>query len=331
MLVNSAGGIFTQVFSLQHLDAAELALQPPEHIAQTSSDTATAAWRYLLASMALRKAGLESEANDYMNHASSSGFKDDLFAAEVLGEAGLALLKAERYSEAAQTLDSASAFWRDVCEEAINSATNADSSTDLAQRIVKILAACDAEMSVSPESAPHIVRSWLVERAVPRSTDVCYGFATLLARAGHADDAREVSRELLEWMEKAFTLKTMDEAPLAERLTEPAVRHAFYRMQLANGEVDLSDGKFAESAAAFSAAAGIYEGHAMDATEIVLLLQAKFNEANSLLRLSKWDEALRIYALVEHGFERFATPSALQRVKQAILFARMKKEEESVP
>ena len=87
MLVNSAGGIFTQVFSLQHLDAADLALQPPEHIDQTSSDTATAAWRHLLASMALRKAGLESEANDYMNHASSSGFKDDLFSAEVLGEA----------------------------------------------------------------------------------------------------------------------------------------------------------------------------------------------------------------------------------------------------
>ena len=116
---------------------------------------------------------------------------------------------------------------------------------------------------------------------------------------------------------QAFTLKTVDAAPLGERLTESAVRHAFYRMQLATGEVDLADGKFAESAAAFAAAAGIYEGHAMDATDIVLLLQAKFNEANSLLRLSKWDEALRIYALVEHGFERFATPSALQRVKQA--------------
>ena len=117
----------------------------------------------------MRKAGLESAANDYMNHASSSGFKDDLFSAEILGEAGLALLKAERYSDAAQTLDSASAFWRDVCEEALDCSRNAASSTDLAQRIAKILAACDTEMPVSPQSAPRILRRWLVERAVPRS------------------------------------------------------------------------------------------------------------------------------------------------------------------
>jgi tetratricopeptide (TPR) repeat protein len=330
MTASSNEGIFTQLFSLKHLNPSELALKGPQHIAKTSSDTALTAWRYLFASMALRKAGFESEANDYLNHASKSGFKDDIFSAEVLSEAGLSLKKAERYSDAINTLDSASALWRDVCGAALDAGKDAAAGLDFAARILKILAACGPQLSVSRESAPHIVRCWLTERAVGRRADVYYGFATLLARAGHSEDARTTGRELLEWMENNFAVRTRASSSLADRVTHPCVRKAFYQLRLAGGEVELADGSFAVSAESFADAARMYEGHTMDPSDVVALLQAKFNEANSLLRLAKWDEALSIYALVEHGFERFATPSALQRVKQAILFARMKKEEESV-
>jgi tetratricopeptide (TPR) repeat protein len=324
-------GFFTRAFSLKPLNAHDLALQGPDHVAR-SLRGAAAAWRYLLGAMVLRRAGLESEANDFLNHASAADLKDDVFSAEVLSEAGLALQKNDRLADAGRTLDSASAIWRDACQDALGACAKdaGPACVAFARRLLPLAEAAGVELPFSPDRltpdlASRLVRRWLIERAVPRRAVVFYGFATVLARAGHHADARQVGGELLAWLEEHVA-----RPPLETGALEAPIREAFYRMRLAAGEIELAAGKFAESAEAFAGAARVYEGHAVDAADVVWMLQAKFNEANSLLRLARYDEALRIYALVEHGFERFATPAALQRVQQAILFARMKKEEEGV-
>jgi tetratricopeptide (TPR) repeat protein len=330
-------GLFSSVFDPARLDAAELALKGPASVHK--GDVAIAAWQLLLGAMALRHEGLQSEANDWLNHAAGSKYKEDIFSAETLSEAGLALSKADRAADAASTLDSASAIWRDACEAGFAACAGGDEkrAIDFGLRLLPMAEAANVELpfrriNASGAVVATVTRMWLTERAIPRRAEVFYAFATLLARAGQPDDARAIGRELLAWVERHFTgLAGRDgKTPVQDRSMEASVRVAIYRIKLAQGEIELAAGNYRESANAFADAARMFEGHAFDGSDVVRLLQAKFNEANSLLRLREYDKALGIYALVEHGFEHFADPSALQRVQQAILFTKMKKEEEGV-
>lgn len=330
-------GLFSSIFDPARFDATELALKGPASV--RAGDAAVGAWQFLLGAMALRNLGLQSEANDWLNHAAKSKYKEDLFSAEVLSEAGLALQKTDRVADAGSTLDSASAIWRDACDAGLAACTGGDEkrAVDFGLGLLPMAEAAGVELpfkrvNASGAVCASLARMWLTERAIPRRAEVFYAFATLLARAGHHDDARKVGDELRTWIERHFTgLAGHDgQTPVQDRSMEASVRAALYRIKLAEGEIELAAGNFRESAGAFADAARLFEGHTFDGSDVVRLLQAKFNEANSLLRLREYDKALGIYALVEHGFERFATPSALQRVQQAILFAKMKKEEEGV-
>jgi tetratricopeptide (TPR) repeat protein len=330
----STEDVFIRAFEPARQAAHALALGGAEATSRSGSQPIVGRWRCLLGASALRAAGLVSEANDFINHAAAGDDREDLLSAEVLTEAGLALKKADRLEDAAGTLDSALAVWLDACSDAVTGAQRQHSAA-FAARLRPLLEAADLKppSTFDEVTASKLAVAWLTERAAPRWSTALYAFAPICVACGQAERARAIIDLVQRWFEGHLTgpMASLtagdDDDPFRGPHLAPPVREAAYRIQLARGEAELAADEYEASAQAFAAAAGIYEGHAVDARDVVWMLQAKFNQANSLLRLSRWDEALKIYALVEHGFERFATPGALARVQQAILFARMKREE----
>jgi tetratricopeptide (TPR) repeat protein len=96
---------------------------------------------------------------------------------------------------------------------------------------------------------------------------------------------------------------------------------------LAHGELELAAGAFQASADAFGEAVKLYDGHVWDTADVSRMIQAHTNQANSLLRLGRFDEALGIYELAEMGFHSIHDEASATRVQHAKLFAKMKKEE----
>jgi tetratricopeptide (TPR) repeat protein len=93
------------------------------------------------------------------------------------------------------------------------------------------------------------------------------------------------------------------------------------------GEVELAAGRFQESADGFSAAVRIYDGHVEDTADMSRMIRAHVNQANSLLRLGRYDEALGIYELAQMGFRSIHDEASVARVEHAKLVARTKKAE----
>jgi tetratricopeptide (TPR) repeat protein len=104
-------------------------------------------------------------------------------------------------------------------------------------------------------------------------------------------------------------------------------RHALYKLMLARGEAELAAGALQSSADAFAEAVKLYDGHVWDSADISRMIQAHTNQANSLLRLGRFDAALGIYELAEMGFRSIGDAASAARVQHARLFAKMKKEE----
>jgi tetratricopeptide (TPR) repeat protein len=224
------------------------------------------------------------------------------------------------------------AAWRDVCgqaEKACKSA-NKQAAVEFASHLLPLFAAARAKPPASEAAVRSgtqsvtIVKQWLSQRAVMGRAQTTNAFLRLLARAGKIDDARSVLKEELEWVALNFTspAKPVAAGALEKRLMSSTTRRALYLLLLAQGDIELAAGNFQESAGGFGSAVAIYEGQVEDHSDISRLLRAKFNQANSLLRLHRVKEAINIYELCRHGFNSIDDSEAAQRVEHAIVFAK---------
>jgi len=326
--------LFSRIFERPSSDINALMFLTPDQVKAAASSPEVGAWRLLLGSMAFRRAGERSSANDWLNHASQSGVTDDVFKAELLAEAGNGLYSSDRLREAFDILNSAHAVWRDVCGEAADASapSNPKAATDFARRLLPLLEAAAVTLPVNMaevhggKHAVPIIRKWLEERAVVARAENAATFVRLLSKVGQIADAQSICVEETEWAAQHFTSPAV---PLAKRAIEERnmsapVRRALYGLLLGQGEASLAANEYAESAAAFGRAAAIYDGNANDYNDVNRLLRAKFNQANSLLRLDRFAEAIGIYELCEHGFNSIGDDAAAQRVAHAKLFARTK-------
>ncbi len=326
----TAASSFTGIFPQYAVNVEALLLTDPGKVEKEASSPTVAAW----GSMALRRAGQSSPANDWLNHASRLGADDDLLKAELLGEAGRDLYAADRTQDAFKILNTAQAVWRDLCDQALAAcaAEASPAAIELATGLLAPFEAAGREPPATPAAirsgkrAVSLIRQWLVERAAPARAETAATFVRALAKLGGVDDARKICDEELGWIAGHFTRPAAPVAahPLEDRSMESAVREAIYLLLLARGEVGLAAGEVQASADDFGRAAALYEEHAMDVNDSNRLLRAKFNQANSFLRLEQFAEAIKIYKLCEFGFSSLGDEAAAQRVRQAILFARTK-------
>jgi len=324
--------LYDRIFEYPPTNVALLAFTDPEEIVKGAESRDIAAWELLLGSMQLRRAGQRSPANDWLNHASRLEVKDDVFKAELLGEAGQNLFDSDRLQEAYDTLNSAAAIWRDVCKQAAKACEDANSQavTEFASQLLPMFAGAKSKPPASAISirngtkAMQMVQQWLSGRAVTGRAQTTNTFLRLLAKVGQIDDARGILKEELDWVVLNFTMpaEPATARPLRERVISRTTRRALYLLLLTQGEIELTAGDFQASADGFEAAAGIYDGQTEDENDINRLLRAKFNEANSLLRMNRIDEAIDIYELCKHGFNSINDAEAVQRVDHAIVFAR---------
>lgn len=324
--------VFTRVFQSDPTSAAALVFTDPDEIEKRAKSRDVAAWELLLGSMQLRRAGQSSPANDWLNRASRMPIKDDVFRAELLGEAGQGLYESDRLQDAFEILNSAEATWRDVCEQAAHACRDSkpEEAAEFASHLLPLFAAAKIKPPAtkaaiqSGKQAVPMVQRWLAERAVPSRAQTANTFIRLLCKAGRIDDARKICKEEMEWIARNFTspAKPVTALALSKREMSRAARTALYLLLLAEGEVELAGGEFEKSADGFGKAASIFEGKVEDHNDINRLLQAKANQANSLLRLHRIKEALDIYELCEHGFNSLGDRAAAQRVAHAKLFAR---------
>jgi pentatricopeptide repeat protein len=218
-----------------------------------------------------------------------------------------------------------------VCDEAAGACKGQKpkAAAEFAARLLPLFAAAKTKAPASEaairggKQAVPMVRQWLAERAVLGRAENAATFIRLLCKAGQIDDARKVCGEEMEWTARNFTSPAgpVKSLGLDKRQMSPTARRALYMLLLAQGEVDLADNEFEKSADRFGEAAAIYEKKVEDHADINRLLRAKFNQANSLLRIKRIDEAIGIYDLCEHGFHSIGDTQAAQRVAHAKLFA----------
>jgi len=332
----NASNVFARIFDPPAIDTTRLIFADPIEIAEAAESPEVAAWTLLLGSMALRRAGESGPANAWLNAAVSVQLEDDLFRAELLGEAGQSLSQGDRLQDAVGVLDSAEAIWRDVCAEAIDASGQRAAAIGFATRLLPIFTAAGTDPPVDEEGvrsgrqALWLIRLWLSERAVIGRARSTSAYLRLLAKSGRTDDARQILDAALSWTIDRFVTPGEPGQPFG--LDEPhmsaATRRALYYLRLAKGELDLAEGDAKASAASFAEAAATYEGNAQDYGDVSALLQAKFNQANSLLRLGRIPEAVKIFELCEHGFGSIGDANAGQRVAHAKLYARSLVEDE---
>jgi tetratricopeptide (TPR) repeat protein len=323
--------VYDRIFEYPPTDVAELLLTEPDQITKRRKSKEVAAWELLLGAMQLRRAGERSPANDWLNHASRLSIDNDVFRAELLGEAGQGLYESDRLQDAFTTLNSAEAVWRDVCEQAEDacSRSKTEAAVEIALHLLPLFAAAHAKAPASVatvrsgSNAIPIVREWLAERAVVGRAQTASRFVRLLTKARQFDDARTILDEEMDWIAVTFTApaKPASAYPLEQREMSRKARRGLYLLLLADGELALAADEFQRSADRFASAAALYQNQVEDYSDISRLLQAKCNQANSLLRLGRIQEALDIYELCEHGFNSIGQTSAAQRVAHAKLFA----------
>jgi tetratricopeptide (TPR) repeat protein len=327
---------FSRVFETSKAETQLLVLTDPAEVARDVKPALKAAWKLLIGAMALRKAGYLSEANDWLNNAVGRGVKDDVFQAELLTEAGLALNASDRLADALTALNSAEAFWRDATSSAVSAANG--KAKKIAASLGALLQAVGIKgggsAKPSKDSDATRIRSWLHDRAVRRRAETSATLARILIKAGRLDDATALCSECQDWILADFTTPPGAVAaglPLKKRQMSPAAREGLYILLLAQGEIELAGNKIKTSANTFGAAADIYDGNQVDYADISRLLRAKFNQANSLLRLKQYKKVVDIYDLVEGGFHSIGDTAAADRVAQARLIARSKLEDDAEP
>jgi pentatricopeptide repeat protein len=326
---------FMGIFEPSPQEAAVLAFTEPSAVVEEASSPEVAAWRLLLGSIALRVAGDRSAANDWLNHASELQIDSDVFKAELLGEAGAGLYQSDRLQDAFGILNSSIAIWRDACNAALDASKPAKrkEAADFAAQLQPLIEAAEPRSQGKRPAVGQVIREWLDDRAVVGRAQTTATFIRLLCKAGQVDDARAICNEEMDWTARNFTSPGVSVAdrPLKEREMPGPARRAVYALLLALGEVDLAAEAFEASAADFNQAAAIYDGNVMDYADVQRLLQAKFNEANSLLRLGRTSEAIAIYELCEHGFSSVQNEAAAQRATAAKLYAQTQALDDSEP
>jgi tetratricopeptide (TPR) repeat protein len=324
--------VYDRIFENPPKDLAELVLTEPDQITKRRKSKEVAAWELLLGAMQLRRAGERSPANDWLNHAVRLSIDNDVFRAELFGEAGQGLYESDRLEDAFTTLNSAEGVWRDVCEQAEDacSRSKTEAAVEIALHLLPLFAAAHTKAPASEaavrsgSNAIAMVREWLAERAVVGRAQTASSFVRLLTKARQFDDARTILGQEIDWVAGTFTApaKPASAYPLEQRQMSPKARRALYLLLLAGGELALAADEFQRSADRFAAAAALYQNQVEDFGDISRLLQAKFNQANSLARLGRIQEALDLYELCEHGFNSIGQDAAAQRVAHAKLYAR---------
>lgn len=325
--------LYDRIFEYAAGDVGLLALTGPEAVERDAASPAAAAWQLLLGAMQLARAGERSAANDWLNHAVRQRLGDDVFRAELLGESGRGLFDSGRLQDAYEILNSAMSSWREVCEQAIAASEAGDRQAAAAfvEQLMPIFAgagiqppADEAAIRSGGQDPRRLVLDWLIGRAAGGRAHTANTFLHLLAKAGMIDDARRIAEEELDWVAQNLTSPPRPAAALdfGQRLIDPSVRRALYQLLLARAEIELAAGEFQASADGFAAAAALYEEHVADISDVNRLLRARFNMANSLLRLQRIEEAIAIYEQCRFGFDSIGDAEAAQRVAHAIVFAR---------
>jgi len=319
---------FDRLLSSSQGPGEVLALVDPRSIAAGTPPT-TAAWRLFSGSLSLRRAGHTSEANDWFNTSMSVTPAEPpaVLRAEQVAEGGLGLFAAKRLSDAAGILQDAARLWAALCDAAAGVEPRG-AGTALAGEIAEMLDALGAKPPAARTKgagAVKLIWEWLENRAVLRTAEVFAAFIQILAAAEQPEDARIVCAERRGWIERHLT--TPESTPLPARTMSGTTRRALYRLMLAKGELELAAGEFQASADSFAEAVKLYDGHVEDTADMSRMIQAHVNQANSLLRLGRYDEALGIYELAGMGFRSIGDEASFTRLEHAKLFARMKKEE----
>ncbi len=96
-----------------------------------------------------------------------------------------------------------------------------------------------------------------------------------------------------------------------------------WRIFMAEGDVRVATGELDESVKAFEFAIRAWDDRVVNYEDVHMVSKAKFNQANSYLRLSRYEEARKNYAECMYWFERYDPESAL-RARHGDLFAQWK-------
>jgi tetratricopeptide (TPR) repeat protein len=320
---------FDRLLSTSQGSADAIALVDPDSL-KPARPSAAAAWKLLSGSITLRHAGLTSEANGWFNASMSATPPEPpaLLQAEQVAEGGLGLFAEKRWNDAAKILQGAAVQWADLCQVAVEAKPGNAKAAALAGEIASMLEALGVKTPTVRSKGAEVVkpiREWLEQRGVLRRAKVFAAYAQILAIAGQHDDARKVCAEEREWIERQLT--SPSSAALPGRSMSGATRHALYRLMLARGELELAADAYQASVDGFAEAVKLYHGYVTDAADVDRMIQAHANQANSLLRLGRFDEALGIYGLAEMGFRSIGNDAGVARVQHAKLFAQMKKDE----
>ena len=291
------------------------------------------AWQLLAGSTALRRARCVADANAWLAAATTMDTGDEaaVLDAELLAEGGLMHGDDGRFEEASRLLDSAAAHWVELCNIALDARTNDDrlKTLELAREIAVMVEALGGPSPFegrkqTAASSVSLVRGWLEHRAVARRTEVFVALIRLLARSRQIDEGRRVCAEAIEWTSRHFT-RPVSKRALDDRMMTGATRFALYRLLLAQGDVELAARNYRASAESFASAAAIYQRQVETSADMSRRLQARFNEANSLMLMGRYEEAINIYTLVEMGFSSIGDDVARERVSHVKQVARTHK------
>jgi tetratricopeptide (TPR) repeat protein len=306
-----------------------LSVIPPQSLIM-GEPSAALAWQLLSGAIALRHSGYSSESNDWFNTSMSVRAQEShpLLRAEQVTLGGLGLFAEKRFADAAEILQGAADQWMDLCQTAVQGTPRNPKRTALAAEIAEMLDALGEGVPAAQAKGAggtKLVRAWLVGRAVLRRAEVFAAYVRILANAGQHDDARQLCEQEVEWIEGHLT-EPVSLKSVPGRSMSRGTRQALYKLALARGEVELAAGSYQLSADSFAHGVKLYDGHVEDLGDTSRMIQAHANQANSLLRLGRYDEALRIYELAQMGFRSIGDNAGAARVEHAMLFARTKKE-----
>src|SRR5437762_768416 len=120
--------------------AEALALIDPRSVASRQSPIG-AAWRLLSGAIALRRAGLTSEANHWLNTSIAVKTRDgrEVLRAETVAEGALALFREKHFDDAGKILRDAAAHWMALCTLAMKAERPGPETTALAREIAAML------------------------------------------------------------------------------------------------------------------------------------------------------------------------------------------------
>ncbi|HEU5217584.1 MAG TPA: hypothetical protein VFU23_02940 [Gemmatimonadales bacterium] len=316
--------IFRIIFEPPAEAAYALLRIDPEKIAKDTTLKEAAAWRLLLGSIALRRINERPPADDWLNYATRLESPNDLFKAELLGEAGKVLLERGRVMDAYEVLNTALAIWRDLCNDALDAcqAGVPEKMAALTANLQALYRAGGVE-APAPRPATPELQMWLEERAVLARAATAANFLRVLCNIGMADGAGKVCGDEIEWVSRHFTAPP-SALPFEKRAMTPPVRAALYDLLLARGDVTLAEGSAEASAEAYAQAAALYQGHADEAGDITRRIRARLHQADSLLCLERHAEAVVIYQLCLEGFHALGDELGAHHVREALLVTQIK-------